>query len=491
MNRQAAEVFWKGADWWWVEGASVAPLQYADFACDVETDTLSAYGWIALSCGSWLTLWVNGQWIYHGPPREVAPWQYYDVLDLSPYLLSGSNFLRLRVWHIGKRTQSHEPCLAGVLLKGKLGGISLDDKRIWRAALCESQLPDPPQLHPCAGFGEHVDLQQPQAAWLTSPVPDAWGPPAVVARHPLPGRERLIPSDLPQFTGSTFKAHPLHQKAGQQVWDFGEEVFGFIELELSASRAVTCDILHGESLEPTGLPDYQYAGGDFRDRLELPVGTRRWDSFEKRALRYLALPDAVKVHHLAIREYQRPLEEIWQDRAESLPVTDQKILAAAARTVRLCCDDLLNDCPRRERGQYNDPAVYGKAFPLLFGTWAPYRRWLRQYLRGADAEGVLRMCYPSSPHQGVIPDFSISFARSVLDYTESTGDLETARMAYPAALSGVASFEKFADGDGLLCNVPGWVFLCNSFELAKHPRSAGLNALWASAWESLSVLAKT
>jgi hypothetical protein len=38
--------------------------------------------------------------------------------------------------------------------------------------------------------------------------------------------------------------------------------------------------------------------------------------------------------------------------------------------------------------------------------------------------------------------------------------------------------------------VPNWVFLCNSFELAKSPRSAALNALWAAAWRHLGFLAR-
>jgi hypothetical protein len=486
---QTPTIDWTGAAWWWAAETAPQPQQYVDVACDLDLDAAPEHAWIALSCGSWYTLWVDGVWTAHGPPREVAPWQYYDVIDLRPLLHAGRNRLRIRALHFGRPTQSHAPCLAGLLLRGVVEGIPLDDPERWRAAVCAAQRPDPPHLHGCCGWGEHADLARDPDAWLTADVDPGWRKPAVVAAHPLPGRGRLIPNDLPPFTGRTRTARPLHVRDGWQVWDFGQEVFGFVDLDVTAAAPGACDVCSGESLLESGLPDHRYGGGDFRDRLELPAARRRWRSFEKRAMRYAALPVGVQVHALAVHEHHRPLTEVWRARAAALPERDRAILAAAARTITLCTDDLLNDCPRRERGQYNDPAVYAEAFPLLFGTREPIRRWLRQYLRGAGPDGVLRCCYPSPPSQGVIPDFSLYFAANVRRYLEATGDLDTARLAFPAAFAGVAAYERHADAAGLLADVPGWIFLCNSFEVAKHPRSAGLNALWADAWNQLAVLA--
>lgn len=485
----APNIDWSGSAWWWPAGVAPQPLQYADFACDLDLDQAPAHAWIALSCGSWYTLWVNGAWVAHGPPREVAPWQYYDVVDLRPLLQAGRNRLRVRAWHIGGTTQYHAPCQAGLLLRGMVDDRRLDEQAAWRAVVCSAQRPDAPHLHDCCGWGEHVDLADDPAVWLRTDADPTWPQPAAIAAHPLPGRDRLVPNDLPDFTGRSWVAVPLHRRDGWQVWDFGQEVFGFLSAELSAPAAMACDLLHGESLQSDGLPDHRFGGGDFRDRLELPAARRTWESFEKRALRYLALPEAVRVHRLAVREHHRPLTEVWRARTD-LPARDRDILAAAARTVTLCTDDLLNDCPRRERGQYNDPSVYMRAFPLLFGTLEPVRRWLLQYLRGAGADGMLRACYPSPPAMTVIPDFSIAFARNLRDYLDLSGDIETARLGFPAAVAGVEAFRCHAGADGLLADAPGWTFLCNSFEVAKFPRSAGLNAVWAAAHAELAELGR-
>ncbi len=212
----------------------------------------------------------------------------------------------------------------------------------WRAALSPGFLVDAPRLHPCIGFGEHVILADTPSDLLLRN--QDWKAPACVAKHPLLGRGNLLPSDLPRFTGKKFAARHRGVHEGWQIWDFGGEVFGFLNLDVETDEAGTCTLLHGESLARNGLPDFSFSGGDFRDILELPVGRRCWESFEKRALRYLAMPDRFCVRGLSVRESHRPLVEIWRasPTVEKLNAVDRAIIEAAARTVTLCCDDLLN-----------------------------------------------------------------------------------------------------------------------------------------------------
>lgn len=495
MMTETPAVDFTGCGWWWPEGLDPQPDQFADFACDFELSAGAREAWMALSCGTWATLWVNGARIWHGPPREVAPWQYYDVVDLQPHLVEGLNRLRVRGYHLGVTTQFHQPCLAGILVQGRVvspeAELDLSDRRRWRAAPSPAFRPGAARLFSCLGFGEYVDLREDPKAWLGQPAPALWRPPACVADHPLAGRERLIARDLPPPAGGIRRAHWIQDRPGWQVWDFGEEVFGFLRAEVESRGGGCCTLLHGESLLASGLPDHRFSGGDFRETLLLPAGRRHWESFEKRALRYLAVSEGFQLHRLEVREELRPLMEVWRARPEAahLEAEEKAIVAAAARTIQLNCDDMLTDCPRRERSQYNDPSVYMAAFPLLFGTWAPVRRWLRQYCRGAGPDGVLRMCYPSPSGHGVIPDFSLSFAENIARYGHASGDWETVRVCYDSAVAAVEGFRPHEDPQGLLADLPGWVFLCNSFEVAKHPRSSALNAVYAASWKYLAELA--
>ncbi|GEM_PF-3212596 len=483
------------SEWWWPDGLVPAPNQYADFACDLVLDDPCQTAAIALSCGSYYTLWINGVWLSHGPPREVAPWCYYDTLDLRGVVRLGLNRFRIRAHHLGVSHQSHEACMAGVLVCGVIQDRdtqwNLGDRTLWHAGPTRGHVPHARRLNSCTGFAEHWDLSLDDGGWLMAPAEDCGRSPVVVAKHPLENRPHWMPSDVVLQVTGVKQAQPIGAKGGWQVWDFSEEVFGFVGLEVEAGVAGSCEIIHGESLAEDELPDWRFGGGDFREILELPQGRRAWESFEKRALRYLALPAQVRVHALTVREYGQPLEPVWESAPEAslLTAQDRAIVRAAARTVQLCSDDLLNDCPRRERAQYNDPALYAEAFPILFGSWEPYRRWLRQFSRGANAAGVLRACYPGpSSNRLTIPDFSILFASNLRRYLDASGDRQTVGDCYESALVGVEAYETWTGSDGLLADVPGWVFLCNSFELARRPRSSALNALWASSWDHLAVL---
>ena len=102
-------VDFSGCDWWWPEGLQPVPDQYTDFYCDIELQGDSADAWIALSCGTWGSLWLNGERLSFGPLREVAPWQYYDVIDLKSKLRHGTTatatFPRSRVLEIMNKSE--------------------------------------------------------------------------------------------------------------------------------------------------------------------------------------------------------------------------------------------------------------------------------------------------------------------------------------------------------------------------------------------------
>jgi len=91
----------------------------------------------------------------------------------------------------------------------------------------------------------------------------------------------------------------------------------------------------------------------------------------------------------------------------------------------------------------------------------------------------------------VIPDFSISYALLLERYLELSGDLAAVRENLAIAERGVAVFQQYEDADGLLMDVPGWIFLDNTFELPKFPRSAGLNAVYHGGYRALAALHET
>jgi hypothetical protein len=452
------------------------PNHYVEFAREIDVRGDGAAAWIQVSAETSLRLWVNGRLIHSGPPREVPPYFYFDTIDLRPHLVEGSNELRIVAHHQGKDSQSYQAGTPALLIAGGAGAEDLGDPRGWRARRMTRYRIDAHRLFGCLGFSERVDF---------AAVDLPWGEVCTVALHPWTERPVALARDLPEWRETV--REPVSQVAHEGGWlvDIGQEVSGYIELAVRAERPVTLAVSYAEALID-GRVDATKAGMNYSDRLELVAGEVKWRSYEKRAFRFLRLDTPVEVKALRVIEHVWPYERVQERAGESALV--QRIRDVSARTIELNTEDMLTDCPWRERAQYLDSQFYMGAMLRLFGTLEPIRRFLHQFPRGADATGLLRACYPSPAAMIVIPDFSMSYSVLLLRYLELSGDIETVRKNLPFAERGVLAFRKHEDAAGLLVDVPGWIFLDNTFELPKFPRSAGLNAVYHGGYRSLAAL---
>ena len=475
---------WNGRPWIWATAQIASrPNTYAEFQLDVDVHGSVAGAWIALAADTSYRLRVNGDLVFHGSLREIAPYFYYDVIDLAPQLVQGKNRIRILAHHQGVSCGFHEVTPAGVLIAGEIRAgqtISLSGGTAWKARLVRSYRQDSHRLGAPLGFSEHVDFSVAEAPW---------GNPVIVGRHPCPDRPIALARDLPALVGETFSVVRVQPLGEGLLCDFGQELFGFIDFVFESEKAGDLELCYAEHLTD-GVVDHRKQQLDYRDVLTAPAGRQVWRSYEKRAFRYLYLSRPVKIHDLQVTEAHYPYEHSYANAAAQRDPLVNRILQVSARTIELCSDDLLNDCPWRERAQYFDCFHYVEAMQKLFGTLAPIKRFLSQYARGANAEGGLRMSYPSPANHTVIPDFAMAYAVQLDLYLSLSGDLETAATGYLYARQAVRQFRNLEDADGLLANVPGWIFLDNGFELRKYPRSAALNAVYAGAHRALAQVAR-
>jgi len=468
------------ARWLWAPDV-VGANTYVEFRREVNIGGEITEAWLQLSAETSLRLWVNGRLIHYGPPREVPPYFYFDTVDLRPHLVHGRNVVRIVTHHQGKDSQSYQagtPAIlaAGIISAGGDSGVNFSDVSGWQARRMTRYRQDAHRLFGCLGFSEYVDF---------SAVDAEWGRVCEVAVHPWAERPQALARDLPEWREKMRK--PVSQVAHEGGWliDMGQEVSGYIELGVSTKMPVALEITYAEALvDGRVLPEK--GGMDYTDRLEITSGEVAWRSYEKRAFRFLRLDQSVDVRSLRVVEHVWPYAPVWEKAGGS--ELERRIREVSARTIELNSEDLLTDCPWRERAQYLDCQHYIGAMLRLFGTLEPIRRFLHQFPRGADATGLLPACYPSPVGMTVIPDFSMSYAVLLLRYLELSGDMETVRKNLPLAERGVLAYRQYEDAAGLLVDVPGWIFLDNTFELPKFPRSAGLNSVYHGGYRSLSTL---
>jgi len=488
---QSPSALSEDARWIWAPGAGGAN-SYAEFQCCFRIGGPITEAWIQLSAETSFRLWVNGRLLLSGPLREVPPYFYFDSLDLRPFLRQEDNELTILAHHQGQNSQSYQAGTPAILVAGR---CVADSVRVadfakaenWKARRAVRYRAQAHRLFSCLGFSEDMDFDVEEAEWKNA---------MEVAVHPWKERPLALTRDLP-WPREVLR-RPAAQARQDDGWliDMGVEVSGYIELELESAKPVSLRLDYAEELSG-GKVDSGKGGMEYFDRLRWRGGRIKWRSYEKRAFRYLHIDAPVDLGSVRVAEQNYPYEAVYQGtagyRAREACEDGRlinRILDVSARSIELNTEDLLTDCPWRERAQYLDGFFYMGVMRRLFGTLAPYKRFLRQFARGADASGLLRMCYPSPKGTSVIPDFSISYSFLLRQYLEESGDLETVRDNLRFARRGIEALGAYEDAGGLLADVPGWIFLDNTFELPKYPRSSGLNAVYYGGHRAVAFLLK-
>ncbi len=284
------------------------------------------------------------------------------------------------------------------------------------------------------------------------------------------------------------------------ILDFGRMVTGRVGFHVDGPAGAVIDFAYGERLLDDGRV-WMTAGIQGYDdtpqahRYILREDDQRFEQFEWAGFRYLQMtfrncerPLHVKSVHLNFTAY--PVAE----RGEFVCSDEllNQIWAIGAYTLRLCMHDAYEDCPSREQRQWvGDAYVQTLINYVAFGDARLAARLLRQVAQSQRPGGLTMMTTPSDFGAGSffnIPDFSLYWMMEIDRYVTYTGDEATARTLYPALVRAMAWFERFLDDDGLLANVPHWVFV-DWADLDKQGQVTALNAHFVEALNSAARLA--
>ncbi len=426
---------------------------------------------------------LNGKTLHYGPCRNCPPVLFYD--QLLPELKAGENLLALH------QCVDREKGEFGVLVEleivtGSGKKFLLGDASCFETGYFQSYRFDAP-LNSGTGYAEYIDFSLREERWRDGIFPDGILP-ARPTRLKVPqGAFELRP--IPLFEEKT--RTPLKitiEEDGSVLADFGRLHCGRVELSGTAIDTVIVEYIEafdsGWSL-PYGTPVM------YDDRLENLRGTFVWKSHHKRAGRYIRVRGVKREDfRLMLREYSYPVEETGSFDSSD-PLLNQ-LFTMSAETLKLCMEDIYTDCPHRDQEQWMDALISSRAALGLFGVRDLTRKCLRQYAAGLRSDGQLYS--PSICGTGAVPDYTLLFFPFLLHYYKSSGDRELLVELYPVLERILAGMKQQECVDGLLhieADAPDFVYLDNTFELAKRGTSTGLNMLYFKAlsdFEEISAL---
>ncbi|HOO55458.1 MAG TPA: family 78 glycoside hydrolase catalytic domain [bacterium] len=284
-------------------------------------------------------------------------------------------------------------------------------------------------------------------------------------------------------------------KSGYIVFDFGREVSGYPNFEIeSADGGEIIDMGYAEVLEDEEgkeLSPLNPEGGhvncsrgrvNYADRYIASEGSQRWETFEKRAFRYMLLVvrDAekpLKIKNVGLRFSTYDVGD--RGSFESSDEVLNRIWDVGAYTLQLNMDDSYTDCPWRERGQWwGDARIEILVNYYSFGDTELARRGILQIGESQREDGLVAGIYPTDWDNRWLPDYALVWIMSAMDYIEYTGDeslLEELLPRYRKMLDGF--FTDLEDENGLLRDVPHWVFI-DWAPIEKRGAIAALNAYY-------------
>ena len=504
---------------------------------------------IKASADSKYKLFVNGEYVGKGPVRSDIGYTYYDTYDITDLLDKGKNVIAFLVHSIGEETYSYTPGRGGLICKCEIEigdeNLFIASDETWMVHRADDWTNAGSRLSSRLGFQEVYDASNKLDNWtqvkykekgwesavvVGTPPSMPWGnmidrqvpqlheekvlPLEILGSFNSPERAKDTPpdktpdiiaaSELSSLTSGSVKGietllvdgglthvkTPRGDKGVVILLDFGREVFGNVEIGIAGSGNGCIDLAYSERLED-GRVKPNYSGINYTDRVLLNKGRLEWQGFEPRAFRYLQLEfrwcsRAVALEYVRVNQTTYPVRHTSNFECSDRLLNE--IWKVGVYTAHLCMEDTFIDCPWRERAQWwGDARIESRVAYYAFEDTALLAQGLRQLAQTQKPDGMICGMYPASEDR-LVPDFALFWVFSILDYYAFTDDIGLVRELYPNVKKLLSWFGKHSDNDGLLLNVPGWLFI-DWADLDKRGNVTALNCLYYQALRIASVLA--
>jgi hypothetical protein len=253
------------------------------------------------------------------------------------------------------------------------------------------------------------------------------------------------------------------------VFDMGEEVTGFVYVDVVASEPGTIiDMAWGEKLDPAkagAMPLVRAFKEKHGSRYICRQGENVHRLFHWVGLRYIQVNikgrGTTTIRDLGTVTYNYPVQQIGSFSCDDTRITS--LYEACARTLRSCMHDGYEDCPSREQRQWiGDAYVEILVNFAVFGDTALALKLAKQCAQSQRGDGLTEMCGPGDHeiHGLLIHDYCLYWMNIVYQYYWYTGDTTIVERMMPSMLKAIGWFTKHVDpATGLATNLPNWTFI--------------------------------
>ena len=451
-------------DAYWLHNNSALPSYELDrriqFRREFELDAVPETVLVNVTADARYTLYVNGEWVGHGPARGVQKMWPYDEIDIAKYLKVGKNVICALLYHYGTSNYTYiYEGIHGFLLAGKIGGINLGTDCEWLVREAPGYIRNVGRCASQYAFLEMYDCRKGEENWMTldyqcgedwkHPAGDALRMPGCapwtdfMKRYfPMPSTEILTPKLREQgklVSGDSWQQVKHIREylnndeiiwdgsnGGVSVYDFYGEVVGHLRFDIdSPEDGAVVDFYCFEAFDKEGHP-WLGRGSTYGGRLYLKKGDNHHELTMPWGLRAIMFCDrtggALKIAP-SIRETVYPMDIRGKFEVEDERLTG--IWKICLETQRHCMYDAYMDGPWREFAQW-----WGDALVQAVNTFALSTD-DRLLIRGHEImaartlpNGLTYGVAPAVSPSAVLPDYAAIFLISLYSHYYQTGSTE-------------------------------------------------------------------
>lgn len=538
------------ANWIWAKEHTQTPNFYMYARREFETELIGGARCL-VTCSTEYKLYINGRYIGRGPSPCHPSYQYYDEYDVNHALRPGKNVIAALCYNYGVGTHCRPQAPGAFLLQLEIGGepcVITDES--WKVTPATDWDFNSAQMFWTIGFQEVYDSRKRPVGWHVVGFDDSgWQEPQVLGEVGIEPWNRLVPREIPHLREIEARPEKVHRSGvvfgleedgpdiatrmysektsdrpgiirycanmltastdaaevqpGEDVFvvlDFGREVVGFPKITIQDGGQAVVDIGYSEALDAAGEVHPTRQGILQADRVILHGGRQEWQSFGRRAFRYMQLTFRDVAQPLYIRSVSIDTIGYPAEQVSTFECSDQllnDIWRTGVYTLGLCMQDQYEDCPLREHGQYpGDVRVEALMNYYCFFDTRLVAKALQQFVQCRRDDGFFNALWPSSTNHA-LPDYNLVWVMILYDYHLYTGDLALVERLFPDLRLLLENWIRTQESQrGLLTYQPGqgnmlqewWLFIDHA-PLDKHGEVAAYNAFYYRALRDAAKLA--
>ena len=437
-------------------------------------------------------LWVNGTPVLSGPCKGDLNRQYYETVELTPYLRTGKNVFAVQVLYndpdMAKDQTDNRAAIYGVVGAGNCHALAVDGEITdadgkavasvttgqapWKVWLDNTfYLKSSPYSVYLGAVEEAIDFRASPGDWRTVDFDDsAWLPalpygPVILSplfqSVGLIPRVHVIPREIPLLEEKERAFARILDREGTVILDAGAHTNGYprFYVEGAAGTEITITYLErfGDGTDGQPIDDLNGSVSGRTDRIILNGAPLCYEPFWVRTFRYIVISGGQLSQPPVYRKTGYPLP-VQSFVSSSAPWVGQ-LWDMCVRTLRNCMLETYMDCPYYEQLQF----IMDTRLQMLFtyavsGDTRLAKKALLDFHCGMRPEGLLPGKTPTAYCQ-VISTFSLHYVFALWEYAAHTEDWALARRYRPDIDRILDYYDGKRDETGLVGRIDPWAFM--------------------------------